>query len=310
MTNNKIALPRLDYRTLSVGKTYEGYLFIKDMRSFKAKKSKVSYLIVTMTDGLTEINGFSTKLRDKDLLSNGDLVFIKAEVVKYYGIVQLKIKKIIKHTCNQCPDVRIQPRKLLLKADKLVNEIKNPLIKFIVEEETIFDVDFTEAPASISAHHGYRHGLLEHSVEVLDIALKTAKVGLYNKDLLIAGSLLHDVGKKEQYTFLNGIPIKKDMEIYKGHIDLGYDILEKYKDKSNEKIIKLLQKLIVNHHGSKTNIKLRESYIINKADTTSTMNNRIKNYSYRESNTSGKVVLVGNDVVYSKKYIDELLYNK
>ena len=37
---------------------------------------------------------------------------------------------------------------------------------------------------------------------------------------------------------------------------------------------------------------------------------RIKNYSYRESNTSGKVVLVGNDVVYSKKYIDELLYNK
>ena len=160
MTNNKITLPKLDYRTLSVGKTYEGYLFIKDIRSFKAKKSKVSYLIVTLTDGLTEINGFSTKLKDKDLLKNGDLVFIKSEVVKYYGIVQLKIKKIIKHDCNQCPDVIIQPRKLLLKADKLVNEIKNPLIKFIVEEETIFDVDFTEAPASISAHHGYRHGLL------------------------------------------------------------------------------------------------------------------------------------------------------
>lgn len=61
---------------------------------------------------------------------------------------------------------------------------------------------FFISPASSSNHHGYRHGLLEHTVSMAGIAHEVAKhyawmygEGSVDRDLLVAGAILHDLGK-------------------------------------------------------------------------------------------------------------------
>lgn len=82
-------------------------------------------------------------------------------------------------------------------------ELKACLNKFI-KEHTFFE----EAPAAIYYHHAYKYGLLEHSIQVLELSLKLkenfpASI-IINKDLLIAGSILHDIGKINCYKFIDG----------------------------------------------------------------------------------------------------------
>ncbi|WP_369673746.1 HDIG domain-containing metalloprotein, partial [Enterococcus faecium] len=83
-------------------------------------------------------------------------------------------------------------------------DIKELLRAFFVYDQQMRQ-DYEEFPASISNHHGFKHGLLQHSLEVtrqVDFdsqeILRWGKIKL-NRDLLIAGALLHDIGKLREY---------------------------------------------------------------------------------------------------------------
>lgn len=71
---------------------------------------------------------------------------------------------------------------------------------------------FFQAAAAVKYHHACRGGLAEHTLEVVEIAFAAgqavAKSGVaVDFDLLIAGALLHDIGKTEEYEFLNGLAV-------------------------------------------------------------------------------------------------------
>ncbi len=67
---------------------------------------------------------------------------------------------------------------------------------------------FYESPAAVYYHHAYKHGLLEHSIQVIELSLSminTLDDGIIiNKDLIIAGSILHDIGKINCYKLVEG----------------------------------------------------------------------------------------------------------
>ena len=70
---------------------------------------------------------------------------------------------------------------------------------------------FFIAPAAKDNHHNYESGLLQHSVEVTNIALSIASnFKNINLDLLTTGALLHDIGKVKTYEFLKSGIIKTD----------------------------------------------------------------------------------------------------
>ncbi|WNZ28660.1 MAG: HD domain-containing protein [Candidatus Bathyarchaeota archaeon] len=82
-------------------------------------------------------------------------------------------------------------------------EMKGSITKFFENNPCFFD-----APASTGYHHAYVGGLLEHSVQTADLALVLAN-NLHediniNFDLVIAGSILHDIGKMNCYEYLGG----------------------------------------------------------------------------------------------------------
>ena len=136
---------------------------------------------------------------------------------------------------------------------------------------------FKTWPAAISLHHAYTGGLLEHSVSVALGAKDLAKhykdfAVPVNMDLIIAGALLHDIGKLEAYS-ISPVPQMTLPGNVIEHITLGYCKFMKLAEveKLDEKITLALGHIMVSHHGrrefgSPVLPETPEAMIVNAAD--------------------------------------------
>lgn len=102
--------------------------------------------------------------------------------------------------------------------DALVDSIERPEPKVLVDVVMEHEHNgrplrqmYFEAPAAMKHHHATISGLAEHSIEVAELAVRMASVGPYvhqlDRDVIIAGALLHDLGKVDEYQFGRGRPI-------------------------------------------------------------------------------------------------------
>lgn len=116
--------------------------------------------------------------------------------------------------------------------------------------EEIYGV-FVNSSAAVSMHHAYRHGLLEHSCHLARAA--RAILPLYpqiDSSLVIAGTLLHDIGKTIEYT--QGLSTRRTRTgILQGHVVLGYRIVRKHGLKNHlpETLLERLEHIILSHQG-------------------------------------------------------------
>lgn len=112
-----------------------------------------------------------------------------------------------------------------------ISQIEHKILRLTIDD--IFESDigqsFKTGPAALVVHHNYRGGLLEHTLEVVDMALALYKhyTDYANKDVIIAGALLHDVGKILEYTEKKGQYVTTSKGMLLGHIILGVDIFIK-----------------------------------------------------------------------------------
>jgi len=122
--------------------------------------------------------------------------------------------------------------------------------------------DFTSSPSAMTHHHNYNSGNLEHSVNVMKICntMNHCYKDL-NKDLLIAGALLHDLGKIKTYTLdKTMVTMTTEGETF-GHLYLSSKLLEdlfvRYHAMNGEPFPQeqkdALMHLILSHHGDVTN---------------------------------------------------------
>ncbi len=110
---------------------------------------------------------------------------------------------------------------------------------------------FRISSAAIAMHHAYRGGLLEHTTHMARAA--TALFPVYpeiDRDLALAGILLHDIGKTIEYD--SGLAIKKSRRgILQGHVVLGYQLVRKHglKNKLAPDLLERLEHIILSHQG-------------------------------------------------------------
>jgi len=75
------------------------------------------------------------------------------------------------------------------------------LIKHFVQDEALME-GFKKAPAAVQMHHSYLGGLLEHTLNVLELGLLvTPRYPSLSMDLVLAGIFLHDLGKAEEMAY-------------------------------------------------------------------------------------------------------------
>jgi 3'-5' exoribonuclease len=146
-----------------------------------------------------------------------------------------------------------------------VDMIKQPelrrLLQMITTDAGVAD-RLKAAPAALRIHHGFRSGLLEHIVSMCELAVVLA--GKYQNlklDWLIAGAILHDLGKIETLTFTGVHFVYTARGQLIEHVTLGLEILERFARLVPELSIEtktMLQHLIISHHGEMKHGALRQ----------------------------------------------------
>jgi len=129
--------------------------------------------------------------------------------------------------------------------------------RFVFSYKSVSEL-FERMPAGKSIHHNYFNGLLEHTVEAVKIAKNICEVMMAgDMDMVVAGALLHDIGKIHAYE-LKGVHYEvADVENTQGHIVTGIVTLNRLYDeyisrnKYSRDIIDIdhLIHIIVSHHG-------------------------------------------------------------
>lgn len=143
-----------------------------------------------------------------------------------------------------------------LKEDYLsiLKGIENPYLAslfFMLNKREDLIKRFFFFPASIGVHHFYINGLFEHSISVAKMASSAVDMVGGDKEIVIAGSLLHDIGKVEEIEVKAGFR-HTDRGRLLGHIALGVIILEDVVREIPNFPIPLsdmLSHIIVSHHG-------------------------------------------------------------
>ncbi len=140
----------------------------------------------------------------------------------------------------------------------LLATVQNPDLRALLD--TIFGADsptwaqYHAAPAAKHYHQAYRHGLLEHSLSVAQgVSAISATFPGIDRDVAVAGALLHDIGKLEAYA-IDGAGIDMtDAGKLQGEIPLGYyrvrraiEELDGFDPHTAEAVLHI----ILSHHGS------------------------------------------------------------
>jgi 3'-5' exoribonuclease len=139
--------------------------------------------------------------------------------------------------------------------DSLVETIQRPHLRVLLGR--LIGADYHEAPAAKYYHQAYRHGLLEHCLSVAQgVHVLAAKFPGIDHDIAVSGALLHDIGKVEAYSSVNGAIELTDAGKLLGEIPLGYYMVRRAIeeiDRFPQEDADALLHIILSHHGKLEN---------------------------------------------------------
>lgn len=259
------------------------------------------FVEIDLNNGTTKIQGI---LKDNiDLFSKtykvGDKIVCKGKVRKKRKNFCLDLIYITQNMLEQQEEMqKFNVQKYIDRFDELVASIVDPDYKKIIEKcfnDDVKELYFTY-PAAKGNHHNYVHGLLQHSIEVVDISLSVANYfGEYNRDLIICAGILHDIGKLKAYDMDEDLKVlKTDWEMLLGHLSISSLFVSKIAPSDiDQKKIMLLYHAILSHHGelekgSPVVCKTKEAYIVHRADEISATMNHLSLLKYNENGWSEK----------------------
>ena len=208
------------------------------------------------------------------------------------GSLQLMVQKVEEPLATDdlshlLPDGGVSLKKYEQKLTTLIESINDQAVRSLLEK--VFSgqnyYSFKTNPAAMTYHHAYLGGLLEHSVDVAELALSMGeRVKNVDMDIIIAGALLHDIGKLKEISQDVGFPYTEEGK-FVGHISLGAMMVNEYAAElqppfKGGKLDELLH-VILSHHGemekgSPVSCKTKEAFIVHYADELDSIMNQFR----------------------------------
>jgi 3'-5' exoribonuclease len=186
---------------------------------------------------------------------------VRANVETYMGRMQLVISHVKRlddeevSLADFLPASEHDPKEMMKELGEIIATVETPHLKELLDaffSDEKFAASFAKCPAAVSLHHAFLGGLLEHTLCVTRMAVEVA--GHYehlDRDMLIAGAILHDLGKVEEIEHARVFKYS-DRGGLIGHLVIGAYEIEKRAAKIKgfppEKLTEL-QHLILSHHG-------------------------------------------------------------
>lgn len=237
--------------------------FVVVSKQVKPKKSGEPYLALTLGDRTGQIEA---KMWDNvedalDAFEQDDFLKVKGLINKYKNRFQLTIHKL-----RRLGESEIDFSDYLPKTTKNIDELwqtladfvasfQNPHLKSLIQgfmADPEIAQAYRNAPAAKTLHHAYIGGLLDHVVSLFrSCDLVCRNYPQVNRDLVLAGAFLHDIGKIHELTYNRSFSYTTRGQLL-GHMIIELEMLQARLSLVPDfppELKTLLEHLIISHHG-------------------------------------------------------------
>jgi len=300
--------------------------FIKDVFVVKIKKDMRSYskgfsfhLILSDASGQSidfaywgDHNEAEVR-RLYETVSEDDVLYLSGKVGRFRGAPQISsntedVVSVLKEGEYDPSDFIMPSRRdqdemcdeLLDAVESVKDKDIKKLLEAVFHDETLIDA-YKKHPGGIQIHHNTYGGLLEHTLETLQYCMLSVDFFDMDRDMLIAGALLHDIGKLEEMELSTRIKGTRRGQLL-GHIVLGIEFLSgKMTELKTPQIIReKIIHIIASHHGrleygSPKEPMFPEAIAIHMADAMSSKLNEMRTFIENVKGTTD------NDFAYYRR---------
>ncbi|MBR5272099.1 MAG: HD domain-containing protein [Clostridia bacterium] len=241
----------------------EGFCIIKSVEQRTTQRGQI-YLDLVLSDAAGEVNA---KIWDYSEGRFGkyevnDVVKVRGTLDSWNNMPQLKIDRIRK--ANEADDYKYEDlidsapfssEDMYAEIVRIVGAFKDADLKKIMLE--ILETNRPQLliwPAAVKLHHAMRGGLLYHTLSIVKVADSACKFYTFlDRELLIAGAILHDLAKIEELDATeNGYATNYTAEgMLLGHLVKGAMNVERAAEKlgTPKDLVMLLEHMVISHHG-------------------------------------------------------------
>ena len=280
-----VRLPRL--AALTPDRSGWGF-FLCTHKELRTGRGGSEFLVVALQDVSAQVTAklFDEVPRYREQFEAGEFVRVEATAAVYNGQVQLVMSSIRRVHPEQDAREGFRAEDCVLSAPRPLDEmwrelagyvaaVSDPHLRVLLTRVLAdHEAELREWPAAQTVHHAYRGGLLEHVVKMAEVGRGVAAAYGANADLVVAGAILHDIGKLRELAYDAGsIDYTRDGNLV-GHIGLGLVMLRElvagiagFPDGLRAE----LEHLVLAHHGSRelgspTVPKTVEAFIVAAVD--------------------------------------------
>lgn len=253
---------------LMVGEMVDSYFVVHrcNLREFEKGSETRQFLTLRLGDRTGKVDAvlWNDAEQASHQVKEGRVVRVAGKVDTYKNEMQIRLDHIEPIADEQSidataflPESPIPYEELTARFDRIIDEMSDPhcqaLLRAFREDETIWK-RFSNAPGAKMWHHPYLHGLLEHTLSVVDVArfIGNHYEGV-NEDLLITGAVFHDCGKMDEFGYDYRIDYTTDGRLM-GHVFMGAMWLERLIDRLPDfpaEKRRLLIHMVLSHHGER-----------------------------------------------------------
>ncbi len=261
-------MPHRFIADLGPGQRIEDDIFLirsKDLRTTTQGGLYIHTVLVDRTGQVPARLWQATEQLFEDMPEGGFMHF-KGRTENYKGNLQFIIEAMRRaetgtfDLADYVPVTSGDQDKMWVRLLEILKGIKHPELSALVNEflaDTDLMTKFRRAPAASAKHHAYLGGLLEHTLSLLEVALRV--IPLYPKlslDLVLTGLFLHDIGKSTELSFETSIGYTDEGQLIGHLVQATVWVAEKSKNLAAktgkpfpEQLLWVVQHIILSHHG-------------------------------------------------------------
>jgi len=240
-------------------------VFLVTKKECGVSKSGKPYLILRLMDSTGEVESRVWERADEigACFSKDDVVRVKGFAVAYQGGIQVNAGAITPLSKGEyslrdfLPSSERDGAEMMAELDGIVASLADPHIKALLGsifgDPEIRDL-FQTAPAAKAMHHPYLGGLIEHVLSLCGLVrhISSHYGEMVNADLLMAGAILHDIGKIYELSYARSFGYTDEGRLI-GHITIGVELIDEHIGRIDgfpAPLGVLLKHMILSHHGS------------------------------------------------------------
>jgi 3'-5' exoribonuclease len=237
--------------------------FVVVSKQIKPKKTGEPYLALTLGDrsGQLEAKMWDNVEEVLNAFEQDDFLKIKGLVNKYKNRFQLTVHKLRKlgqseiEFADYLPKTTKNVDELWQTLTDFVESFQNQHLKALIQafmSDPEIAAAYRNAPAAKTLHHAYIGGLLDHVVSLFrSCDLVSRNYPLVNRDLLLTGVFLHDIGKIHELAYNRSFSYTTRGQLL-GHMIIELEMLQAkllFVPDFPAELKTLLEHLIISHHG-------------------------------------------------------------